>query len=128
MLRESVSLQPPCHPRGISRRTAVQAGAVGLLGLGMNHLQGLRAAATEMTGQASPPRACIYIFLSGGLAQHDSFDLKPAAVDTIRGEFSPIATATPGITICEHLPHLAQRSHLWALCRSLTHPSNDHSA
>ncbi|HEX5104823.1 MAG TPA: DUF1501 domain-containing protein, partial [Pirellulaceae bacterium] len=29
--------------------------------------------------------------------------------------------------ICEHLPLLAERSHLWALVRSLTHPSNDHS-
>ncbi|MFM7554470.1 MAG: DUF1501 domain-containing protein, partial [Verrucomicrobiota bacterium] len=28
----------------------------------------------------------------------------------------------------EHLPMLAQRSPLWALCRSLSHGSNDHSA
>src|SRR5262249_48820175 len=28
----------------------------------------------------------------------------------------------------EHLPLLARRSHLWALVRSLTHRSNDHSA
>ena len=32
----------PRHPR-ICRRTALQAGAVGLLGLGMNHLEALRA-------------------------------------------------------------------------------------
>jgi hypothetical protein len=70
----------------------------------------------------------IYIFLSGGLAQQDSFDLKPDAPEQVRGEFRPIETATPGIRICEHLPQLARRSHLWALVRSLTHPSNDHSA
>lgn len=112
----------------ISRRTAVQAGAIGLLGLGMNHLQGLRAVAD--TNRPATPRAksCIYIFLSGGLAQQDSFDMKPAAPDSVRGEFQPIDTATHGIQICEHLPQLAKRSHLWALCRSLTHPSNDHSA
>ncbi len=52
----------------------------------------------------------IYIFLSGGLAQHDSFDMKPDAPDGIRGEFNPIATRTPGIQICEHLPLLAERS------------------
>jgi len=34
----------------------------------------------------------IYIFLSGGLAQHESFDLKPEAPEGIRGEFLPIAT------------------------------------
>jgi hypothetical protein len=70
----------------------------------------------------------IYIFLSGGLAQQDSFDLKPDAPEQIRGEFRPIATSTPGISICEHLPMLAQRSERWALVRSLTHSSNEHSA
>src|SRR5262249_8946899 len=69
----------------------------------------------------------IYIFLSGGLSQLDSFDLKPHAPESIRGEFKPIATRTPGIYICEHLPLLARQSGLWSLVRSLTHPSNGHS-
>ena len=74
------------------------------------------------------PKSVIYIFLSGGLAQHESFDMKPDAPDTIRGEFKPIATRTPGIQICEHLPLLAERSDMWALVRSLAHPHPDHSA
>jgi hypothetical protein len=53
--------------------------------------------------------------------------MKASAPENIRGEFLPIATQTPGIEICEHLPLLAQRSHLWSIVRSLTHPSNDHS-
>ena len=127
-----MSVSPPAfacsHPR-LSRRTAVQAGAVGLLGLGTNHLQALREArAAESTGPApSKARSVIYIFLSGGLGQHDSFDMKPDAPAEVRGEFRPIDTNTPGLQVCEHLPLLSQRSHLWALCRSLTHPSNDHS-
>jgi hypothetical protein len=123
-------------PGHLTRRLAVQAGAIGLLGLGMNHLQALQAETTAVNEAGEPvspsgasrARACIYIFLSGGLAQHESFDLKPDAPDTVRGEFKPIATRTPGLQICEHLPLLAERSELWALCRSLTHPSNDHSA
>jgi hypothetical protein len=108
---------------------AIQAGAIGLLGLGANHLHAFRqATAADGSAPAAKARAAIFIFRSGGLAQHDSFDLKPDAPDDIRGEFRPIATRTPGIQICEHLPLLAQRSHLWALVRSLTHPSNDHSA
>ena len=123
------SLSTPQHP-GFSRRFAIQAGAVGLLGLGMNHLAGAagRRRGGRPRDRPGRPGRCIYIFLSGGLAQHDSFDLKPDAPDEIRGEFKPIATRTPGVQICEHLPLLAQRSHLWALVRSLTHPSNDHSA
>ena len=116
------------HPRP-SRRVAIQAGAVGLLGLGMEHLSALRAADVTHGGAARrKTRSVIFIFLSGGLSQHDSFDMKPDAPDDIRGEFQPIATATPGIQICEHLPMLAQRSAMWALCRSLTHGSNEHSA
>jgi len=116
------------HPH-VSRRTAIQAGAVGLLGLGMNHLQALRAAETPAPRSSSTrAKSCIFIFLSGGLAQHDSFDLKPSAAAEIRGEFNPIATATPGLQICEHLPQLAQRSERWSICRSLTHGSNEHSA
>ena len=118
----------PQHP-DVSRRTAIQAGAVGLLGLGMNHLQALRAVASPVAAGKSPrAKSCIFIFLSGGLAQHDSFDMKPAAPDEIRGEFKPIATATPGLQICEHLPQLASRSKRWSICRSLTHSSNEHSA
>ena len=110
----------PLHPR-ISRRTALRAGAVGLLGLGMCELAALRA------GSPGKARACIYIFLSGGLAQHDSFDPKPDAPAGIRGEFRPIATRTPGVHIVEHLPMLAKRSDRWAMVRSLTHRTNDHS-
>lgn len=115
------------HPV-ISRRMALQVGSIGLLGLGMNHLEALRAAPAPAAAPPGRARAVIYIFLSGGLGQLDSFDLKPDAPAEIRGEFRPIATRTPGLQICEHLPLLAQRSHQWALVRSLTHATNDHSA
>ncbi|MBM79673.1 MAG: hypothetical protein CMJ78_03640 [Planctomycetaceae bacterium] len=123
-MRKSYCTQP-----NLNRRTAIQAGAVGILGMGMNHLDGLRTATASPTfpKREGTAKSCIYIFLSGGLAQQDSFDLKPEAPDTIRGEFNPIATATPGIEICEHLPMLAQRSQHWALVRSLTHPTNGHT-
>ena len=114
------------HPL-ISRRTAVQAGAVGLLGLGMNHLSALRAATPTGQPVRATAKSCIYIFLSGGLAQHESFDLKPDAPEEVRGEFRPIATRTPGVHICEHLPGLAERSEHWAVVRSLTHPTNEHT-
>ncbi|MGE0609679.1 MAG: DUF1501 domain-containing protein [Pirellulales bacterium] len=115
------------HPR-LTRRTALQAGSIGLLGLGVNHLNALRAEGAESgTPGSFKAKTCIYIFLSGGLGQHDSFDMKPQATETIRGDFKPIATATPGLEICEHLPMLAARSHLWALCRSLGHGTNGHT-
>lgn len=105
-----------------SRRLVLQTGVAGTAGLFLNS-----ASAAETAAAVSSAKSCIYIFLSGGLAQHESFDLKPDAPDQIRGEFEPIATNTPGVHICEHLPLLAQRSHLWALCRSLAHPYTGHS-
>jgi hypothetical protein len=105
----------------ISRRTAIQAGTLGLMGLGINDLEQLRA------GDSSAKRkACIYVFLTGGLSQQDSFDMKPHAPGDVRGEFQPIATRTTGVQICEHLPMLATRSERWSLVRSLTHPFNEH--
>ena len=106
-----------------TRRAAVKAGALGLLGgLGMDQLTAL-----EQKGGGKKKKSVIYIFLSGGLAQHESFDMKPDAPADIRGEFRPIPTKTPGLRICEHLPELAKRSEDWALCRSLSHGSNEHS-
>ena len=112
------------HPQ-FTRRDLLQAGGIGVMGLSMPDLLALRASAAPSSGPA--PKAVIYIFLSGGLAQQDSFDPKPDAPDNIRGEFQPIRTRTPGVLLCEHLPRLAARSDKWALVRSLTHPSNDHS-
>ena len=113
----------------LSRRAVIRAGALGLLGgLGMGDLARLKA--SPGSGSALPAagaKAVIYVFLSGGLAQHESFDMKPEAPIENRGEFKPIPTRTDGIQICEHLPKLAQLSNKWALLRSLTHPHNEHS-
>lgn len=115
------------HPQ-FSRRTALQAGAVGLLNLGMGELNLLRANGRAEPGRSPSAKSVIYIFLSGGLAQHESFDPKPDAPDAIRGEFGTTATRTPGLRISEHLPRLAACSDRWCVVRSLTHKSNDHSA
>lgn len=120
VLETTVQTESWAHP-GIHRRTFLQAGGIGILGLGMEHVAALQAQAAP-----SKPRAVIFIFLSGGLSQLESFDLKPDAPAEIRGEFRPIATHTPGVEICEHLPLLAQRSKDFALVRSLTHANSDH--
>ncbi|MGL4463030.1 MAG: DUF1501 domain-containing protein, partial [Planctomycetia bacterium] len=114
------------HP-DVARRSALQVGGIGILGLGTNHLHALQAADPGARVDARCD-SVVYIFLSGGLGQVDSFDMKPDAPENIRGEFKPIATRAPGVSICEHLPLLAARSPLWSLVRSFTHPSNDHSA
>lgn len=112
-------------PPSLTRRDAIQAGAIGLLGLGMAEVSAMR----ELAGAESraSAKSVIFIFLTGGLSQQDSFDPKPEAPDSVRGEFRPIATKTPGIEICEHLPLLAARSDRYALVRSVETNSSDHA-
>jgi hypothetical protein len=113
-------------PHPVTRRDALQAGAIGLLGLSSAHVAAWRSQAQAAGADLPKPRSVIYLFLTGGPSQHDTFDMKPEGPAEYKGEFRPIATRTPGIEICEHLPLLAQRSHLWSVVRSLTHKENGH--
>ena len=110
-----------------TRRAFLQVGYSGLLGMGLPGLLAAREVATASAG-AAPGRArsVIVILLSGGLGQHDSFDMKPEATEGIRGEFKPIDTAVPGIRMCEHLPGLAARAAKLAVVRSMSHPEGGH--
>ena len=116
------------HSAALStRRAAIKAGALGLAGgFGLSDLAAIEAARSQ-TNTKKSAKSVIYIFLSGGLSQLESFDMKPDAPSDIRGEFRPIPTKTPGLHICEHLPGLAKRSDLWALCRTISHGKNEHS-
>lgn len=124
MIRVGELMTAMQHPK-FTRRDMLQAGSIGLMGLSMSDVLTLRASAAAASDK--PLKSVIYIFLSGGLAQHESFDPKPAAPDDIRGEFKTIQTRTPGVLMCEHLPLLAARCDKWAMVRSLTHPTNGHS-
>ena len=108
---------------GLTRRDALQIGALGAGGLTLADL--LRCEAQADTG--SSHKSVINIHLAGGPAHQDMFDLKPEAPREFRGEFEPIATNVSGIDICEHFPMLAQSADKYALIRSLTGSIADHS-
>src|SRR5438876_11822870 len=108
----------------LTRRSALRAGSIGLCGLGLADVSALRAGSSQ--ARTSPGKSVIFIFLTGGISHQDSFDLKPEAPETVRGEFRPIATRTPGIEICEHLPLLAEQSQRYALVRSIGTNSSGH--
>src|SRR5262245_54079807 len=119
------AMHTPRHPI-MDRRAFLQAGTIGALGLSMTEVAALRGDAPG--SRTDRPKAVIFLFLTGGASQHDTFDMKPHGPADFKGEFNPIATRTPGIQICEHMPMLAQRSQHWALVRSLTHTNNGHDA
>jgi hypothetical protein len=72
-------------------------------------------------------KACILLFMWGGPAQQETWDLKPDAPDQVRGEFRPIATVVPGISISEHFPLLARQTHRLAILRSVHHADVNHT-
>lgn len=105
------------------RRAFLQVGSSSFLGLTLPRLLAGRA---EAGGESRPTKAAILVLLTGGPSHLDTLDMKPEAPAEIRGEFSPIATALPGVQVCEHLPRLAARIRHWALIRSLSHEENSH--
>jgi hypothetical protein len=108
----------------LTRRHLLQVGVPGLLGLGLPGF--LRAA----EGSRLKARANSVIFLHqwGGPSHHDTFDMKPAAPEAVRGEFSPSASRLPGVPVCERLPRTATVMDKVTLVRSVHHTMKNHNS
>lgn len=111
-------------PRLLARRHALQIGGLGLAGLSLPRLLQAESAAEPPT-LAPRADACIILFLNGGPSHLDMWDLKPQAPDGIRGEFQPIASSLPGLSVSEHLPQMARHVHRGTLIRSMHHGVNN---
>lgn len=91
------------------------------MGLSLPTLLNAEAATSKDRGSRKPARNMILLWLRGGPATIDMWDLKPQAPDAVRGEFAPTSTSVSGLQICEHLPEMAKIMHKCALIRSLKH-------
>jgi uncharacterized protein (DUF1501 family) len=109
---------------GLSRRNFLQAGVLGLGGLGLADL--LRARAQARAGAARD--TCVILFwLSGGPGHMETWDPKPDAVAEFRGPLGAIRTSVPGIQFGELLPAQARLMHRLAVLRTVNHGSGDHT-
>jgi len=73
---------------------------------------------------ADRKRQCILLWMSGGLSQLDTFDMKPDHANG--GEFKEIATHVPGLRISEHLPKLAALADHLVVIRGVSTSEGDH--
>ncbi len=115
----------------IDRRRAMSQAAGAGIAMNLWGLLRARAAANENAAgvpRTSSIRSCIFIFYYGGPPHLDTWDLKPNAPSTVRGEFRPISTTVPGTQISEHLPRMAGVMHKVALIRSLHHTNRLHDS
>lgn len=104
-------MTPPTHPP--SRREFLRAGAATAV-----------AAATPLSLRAAPAAtadACIFLMLTGGPSQLDTFDPKPNAPSDVRGPFKPIRSAVPGLHLSELFPRMAAMADKFSMIRSMHH-------
>ncbi len=111
---------------GLSRRELMRVTALSLAG-GLVLPGSTFAEPMSSLRRTGTARSVVLLNLFGGPSHLDMFDMKPAAPAEVRGEFRPIATSTPGVHICQHLPRTARIMDRVALIRTLTHRYNSHN-
>ncbi|MHB1556900.1 MAG: DUF1501 domain-containing protein [Isosphaeraceae bacterium] len=118
---------------GMSRREVMRIGGLGLLGAGLSltDLSRADAASDRLVAGASSfgrARSCILLFLMGGPPQHSTWDPKPDAPAEVRGDFRPIATTVPGLSISELLSRTALVADKMCILRAVSTGDNAHSS
>jgi hypothetical protein len=103
----------------LSRRDLFRVSA----GLGLSMSGWLPAFAAETAQNPQRKRSCILLWMGGGPATIDLFDLKPG--HTNGGPFRQIEAA-PDLLIGEHLPRLAKHGKRLAPVRSMSTKEGDH--
>src|SRR5205823_5509719 len=109
---------------GLTRRSFVQAGLLGVGGLGLGDFFELRAA---HPGTGTADTSVILVWLSGGPGHMETWDPKPDAQREFRGPLGAIQTTLPGVRFGELLPCQARLMRHLAVLRTVNHGSGDHT-
>jgi hypothetical protein len=109
---------------GMNRRHFLKhvAGYSALALPGLEFVRNIHANAQELRRQN---KSIIVLWMSGGPASIDIWDLKPGR--PTGGEFKEINTAVSGIRISEHMPKVAEQMRNLVILRSLTTTEGDHN-
>jgi hypothetical protein len=99
------------------------AGASAMVVPAMSFTNSVLANATDLRRRH---KSCIMLWMGGGPATIDMWDLKPG--QPTGGEFrNPISTSLPGLEISEHLPLMSKQMHNLAVVRSMSTKEADHN-
>ncbi len=115
--------------QGVTRRNLMKVGFLGVGGLTLADLLRLRSQAADASEYRTTPggKSVILLWQQGGPSHLETYDMKPAAIDDIRGPFSPINSNVPGIDVCELLPMHAKVADKFTLIRSCSHKWSGHN-
>src|SRR5262249_14254844 len=124
----------PVFPTVFNRRSFIQVGVLGGLGLSLSDFFANSARASvvrPLNGPFSvnegPAKSVIQIILPGGLAHQESWDPKPDAPIEYRGPFGVAKTKIPGIVFSENLSKTAQIADKITVVRTVTGRIPDHA-
>ena len=110
-----------------SRRSFLQLGTLAGLGISLPTVlqhQQMLAAENKKSSEVN----CILLWTRGGTSHHDTFDPKPKAPTSVRGEFQVIDTATPGVLFSDIVPNLAKHQKRFALLRGWNPQNGSHGS
>ncbi len=115
----------PAAP-SLGRRAALRVGGVGLFGLGFPEF----AKAVEAAKHKARADSVILLFQWGGPGQHETFDPKPDAPDTVRGWVKAASTSVPGVQFSDRLPQVAKIADKLCVVRCMRHSvkMNNHNS
>ena len=123
----SIPGQPGSTCDGWSRREFLRVGGAGFLGISLADILRLQANASttpepgkNQSGWGNA-KSVIFVFLQGGPSHIDIWDPKPDAPSNVRGEFKPIKSNVPGISLSEVMPMLAKQMDKATLIRSMSY-------
>ena len=105
----------------LDRRHFLRAGTASLAVSTSGWLESLARAAAD---DPKRKRACILLWMSGGPATIDLWDLKPGHANG--GPYTEIATKAPGLKIGQHLPKVAEFGDRLAVLRGMSTKEADH--
>jgi uncharacterized protein (DUF1501 family) len=113
---------PTVTRRELMHLTATGAGAASLSGW----FAPLAVRAAEQAARGVKHKACVLLWMDGGPSHVDTFDPKPDASTSIRGDLKAIPTTVPGLMVCEKFPRLAGLMKHAALLRGMATEEADH--
>lgn len=118
-----MSTHDPRIPTGMTRRHWLKHMAMTTMAIpAMQFTRAIQANAATLKKEG---KSCILLWMGGGPATIDIWDLKPGA-DT-GGEFRPASTSVPGIQISEHMPTVGRQMKNLAIIRSMSTTEADHN-
>jgi hypothetical protein len=112
-----------------TRRAFVSGAAKSLLGVGaipmLSGLGNTSLASGQPINSPGKAKACIYLYMNGGMSHLDTFDTKPGA--ETQGPVESIKTSADGVQLSEFFPLLSKQMHNVAIINSMNSTQGAHA-